>query len=556
MLLSMSVHNFALIDALDLSFNNGMTVLLGETGAGKSILVDALNAALGARVSPSLVRSGAKKAIVEATFSGRQTGRCLAILEAHDLVWENPELVLRREIPASGPSRCFVNDAPAQSSVVREIAALLLDFHGQHDTHGLIERSRHRQQLDEFADAAVLLTEMRSAWQAFRTCEEMLKSEIDQSSRAEDQQYRCRRIVDEITAIDPKIGEDEDLRSAITIAESQEHIVTHSERARNALYSGSTSAYELLREAASSLQELGNLFPELHASAVEILSASVACEEAAQDIARNVNREEFSPELLEAMRVRLVALQNVAKSYGSLQGALDARDVAQTMLASVESRFDRISELESSRDIARQKALTVAKRIRKVRQSAAPKLKASIEAVLQTVGMKNATFEIELANADLIEHGIDSVTFLLAANSGTPVRPLGEVASGGELSRVMLALKSILADSDAVGTLVFDEIDTGISGRVAQSVGSLMKTIARKNQLICITHLPQIASAADHFLAVSKHDDGKRSFIDAHTLTHDEATTEIAKLVSGENVTRTAVASIQELMDSAKLKKE
>ncbi|MBU3698543.1 MAG: DNA repair protein RecN [Candidatus Kapabacteria bacterium] len=546
----LTIRSFTLIDEIDLDFDAGMTVLLGETGAGKSIIIDALAAAMGERVSPELVRQGARKAVIEATFDISARPTAAAFIAEHALGWDAPEVVLRREIPASGASRCFINDSPMQSTQVRQLASLLIDVHGQHDTHGLMSPTTHLEAYDAFAlhDGGALRASMLEHWQRLSS----LRRRIDDLRRravdADADRARLRFIHDEIAAINPTPGEDSDIALELRRIEAGEHVVTLAESVRDRLYSGDPSAYDLIRGAIDSVAQLREFDPQMEGIASDLESALIICKEAAASAALLADIDDRDPQRLEDMRLRHVSLQRLIRKYGSLESAVERLESVARELHDVEHLDEVLSEAEQHLSQALAQAQEVADGLSQQRRSSAQSFESSINSSLHEMGMPAAMVRIDIRSCEVGPTGADHVEFLFAANSGEPLRPLAKIASGGELSRVMLALKRALFEKIPAGTVVLDEIDTGISGRVARTVGLVMQQLARRQQLICITHLAQIASLADNFMRVTKSSARDRTTITAVRIDKIEAQHDVAMLLSGSDVTETALSGARELM--------
>ena len=550
MLRRLHISNFALIESIDLTIDGGMTVLLGETGAGKSIIIDALAAALGERLPSDSLRSGAKKAVIEAVFHVAPTHPARGCIARHELDWEAEDIILRRELTASGTSRCFVNDTPTQANVVREIAVELIDFHGQHDTHGLLDAETHRTILDMAALSDDDRLRMRDRWLDLRHCTAELAHLQERARTADAERARLAFIVDEISQIAPQPGEDELIAAELRRAESQEQVVGFARTVRDALYAGDTSAYDAIQSALTALRHLLPFQPDLDGAISDLESARVSCKESAASVGHLADGEDFSPERLESLRQRQLLLQRLVRKYGSLTAACEQLDAARQELLQLDSVDDALQTAEQARRDAQHSAEHQASVLHALRVNQSAPLATAVADVLVTMGMPSAVFHVSITPGELGISGSDGVEFMFSSNAGEPTRGLGKVASGGELSRVMLALKRALAQQASHGTMVFDEIDTGISGRVARTVGEVMKTLAASHQILCITHLAQIASLADHFVQVTKTETDGQTTVRAQSLDADQALVEVAKLLSGEHITDTSLSGARELMTS------
>lgn len=547
MLGHLSIRDFALIHDVSLTFGQGLTVLLGETGAGKSILIDALAAAMGERLPADAIRSGAKKCVVEATFDVSKIDAVRVLLETHELD-SSDELVCRRELTASGTSRCFVNDTPVQTSVARALAQVLLDFHGQHDTHGLLHATRHREVIDQSAGHEEALSAMQRAWRDLANKRESL-SELQRRVRtADEDRARLQFLIDEIARIEPQPNEDESIRAELLRAESSEHVVSAATVVRDLLYAGDVAAYDLLQQVRERLVSLTSFDPQLLRYVDDIDSALIACKETAGAVSAYTEPEDFSAEHIEHLRQRLMSLQRIVRKYGTLADALSELERLTSEMQNLEHLDETLATLEKDVAVAANEAKAIAKKLTASRRKAASALEKNVVQALRTMGMPSAEFKTEVEPADLSQYGVDAVSFTFTSNVGEPLRPLAKIASGGELSRVMLSVKQAMAREGGVGTLVFDEIDTGISGRIARHVGEVMKELAKSHQILCITHLPQIASLAAGFIRVIKSESEGTTTVTAQNITSDEAVVEIARLLAGTSVTPAALDSARELM--------
>ncbi len=549
MLRRLTIRSFALIDSIDLDFHPGMTVLLGETGAGKSIIIDALSAAMGERISSDLVRKGARKSVVEATFDLVRGSSAAEFVRLHELDWDSEELVLRREIPSNGASRCFVNDTPAQAVVVRQLSSLLIDVHGQHDTHGLMSVSNHLDAFDAYAlesDGARSLMTMR--WtelsQARRRRDDLLRRSLD----ADADRARLQFIYDEIAGVNPQPEEDERISTDLRRIEAGEHVLRLATSVQQSLYSGDISAYDLMRRALEAVRELRNYDPAMEGVAGELESALIICKEAAASVGVLADSDGRDPQRLEDLRLRQAALQRLGRKYGSLGQAIEKLKSVSDELHEVENLEEVLREADLFVQNAEKLARSHADSLSIQRRACAPAFADNVAGSLAEMGMPSARFEVSLQPSELGPTGCDQAEFLFAANPGEPPRPLARIASGGELSRVMLALKRVLLQRIPTGTVVLDEIDTGISGRVARTVGQVMQQIGKSQQVICITHLAQIASLSDHFIRVTKSADNGSTTVTASTISADQAQIDVAQLISGTDVTDAALAGAQELM--------
>ena len=548
MLRHLSIRSFALVDEIELDFANGLTVFVGETGAGKSIIIDAIAAALGDRLSADVLRQGARKAVVEATFDVSGLPHAKQFITEHELDWDSAELVVRRELTAGGSSRCFVNDNPTSAGVVRELSAYLIDFHGQHDTHGLLNPKRHYSLLDAVSSTDLLMLSMSEHWHSLVVARKELSELVERSKRADEERARLSFICNEIKQIDPVPGEDQQIVQDLRRAESSESIIVNAAAAREALYAMEASAYDLIQQSKERLRSLLQYDQSLEQSIQDLDSAATACKEIAAAIAPLADPEDFSAERLEELRQRLAALNRLIRKYGTLAESIDTYTQSQKALDQLDHMEGALDTCKKAVSEAEDEAMKVAKKISAARKKAAPSLSKSVTTSLSHMGMPSAQFVVSCTPAELGPTGADNIEFMFSGNAGEPTYELSRIASGGELSRVMLALKQAMSAHGGIGTLVFDEIDTGVSGRIARSVGDVMKQLSDRHQILCITHLPQIASLAHQMIKVEKSEKDNITSISAASVHGNDMVVEVARLLSTSAVTEAALLSAREMM--------
>ena len=565
MLKSLYVRNFALIDEVQLDLAAGLNILTGETGAGKSILIGALGLIIGERASTDLVRQGADKAIVEGVFDVRDNEYVRAVLarEGYDC---NDELIVRREVTARGTSRAFVNDSPASLALLKDLGDHLVDLHGQHEHQMLLRAETHVA----FLDAAAGLEEKVKRYagahagvvESFEALRELRMRETQLRERQEFHRFQ----LGEIDAVAPRDGEDVEIQNELKILENAERIVGLITELSNILSEGENNVYDRLNEAQGCLDQLAGFDQTFNEYSEECGSALVSINEIAKQLGHYADRIEFSPSRVEELRTRLYALSGLRKKFGGTLAAVleyRAKIVEELDLA---GNFDeRIAAIESELQERRTAAGKLAAELSKLRTAAARTIESSVETMLRTLGIDKARFVIGMrrresdagsAAAVLVERkyvvsaptGIDVIEFMISTNVGEEPKPLAKVASGGEISRVMLALKSILAQGSRLPMLVFDEIDTGISGRIASKVGAAMQRLGERHQIIAITHLPQIAATSHQHFVVEKGERDGRTLTTVRALDADEHTREVAKLMSGEKITESSLRMARELI--------
>jgi len=562
---SLSIKNYALIEQLEVEFSPGLNVITGETGAGKSIIVGALGLILGERADSTSVRAGAQKAVVEAIFTAPGDKKIAGLLERNGID-AGGELILRRDLSAKGQSRAFVNDTPATITVLREIGDLLVDIHGQHDHQSLLRVESHRAMLDDFGRLGSLVGEFGISYKEASAARMAL-----QELRAREEELRERRSLvefqlSEIDAVGPEAGEEDRLEQELTILENSEKLFAATERLYSALYEGESAIHDRLVLVRNELEDLTGIDSSFTQARDEAASASAIIDELAKFIQSYNSRIEYNPERLEEIRDRLGALTLLRKKYGgSLDAVVERRGVLAEELSLADNFEAEIARTETHLKKCVARASEIAQRLSQKRRETGKHIGSAIVGQLRELGMPNAAFETSIVNRETAENaslvrlgrtwyeatemGMDFVEFHVSANTGEEPKPLARVASGGEISRIMLSMKMILAKSDRLPLLIFDEIDSGVSGRVARAVGENMKKLSQFHQIISITHLPQIAGCADGHYVVEKTEEGKRTITSMKKLDPEGRVREVAKLISGAEITGAALKSARELID-------
>lgn len=565
MLTRLTIKQYALIEELTIEFESGLNIITGETGAGKSIIIDALGLILGERADSDAVRKGAEKAVVEGMFTVAGNKRLQSLLAAHEFDFGD-ELILRRELTVKGASRAFINDTPATLAVLKEVGDMMVDLHGQHEHQSLLRPETHVDMVDDFGGLAGLVKEFDSSFHAARS----LLRELRELRAREEQLQEKRSLYEfqarEIDAVQPKAGEEDALESELTILENAERLHAATERLYQMLYEGENAVHDQLVIARNELENLAAIDKSFEEYRAEASSAAAIVDELAKFVQHYNSRIEFQPGRLDEIRDRLGHLAMLKKKYGgSLDAVLSHRDAVGRELDLAENFAEATAALQRSIDGIRERSSEIAVRLSEKRNEVARKINVAVVKSLSELGIAHGQFETRLSYrkaedaSDAVVRvgkewreaspkGMDLLEFHLSTNVGEDPKPLVKVASGGEISRVMLALKMILAKSDRLPLLIFDEIDVGVSGRIAQAVGRSMKKLSQFHQVIAITHLPQIAGLADCHVVVEKVEEKKRSFTRVRKLSLDERVAEVAKLLSGEEVTGNALKSARELM--------
>ena len=552
MITDLHIENIAVIERSDIAFGPGFNVLTGETGAGKSIVIDAIDAVLGGRSSREIVRSGAERALVSAVFTGADAG---AWLEENEIDADG-ELILQRRIGADGKSSCRVCGVPVTAQQLRALGATLLDIHGQNDGRQLLDETRHLEYLDRFAELGTLKGAFTAAYARWHG----IRREIERLSMDEyEKERRTARLSAEIEELEQaklRPGEEAELESRCARMKNAGKLTEALQRAYDVLYEADDNAIGLASDAARSAETAAAVEPELADVSKGISDACFLLTDAAERISDFLQDLDFSGEEFDRMETRLALLHRLERKYGCEEAGLpDALADRRRQLEEIASAADLITALEKDLKAAEKTAMDAAKTLSKARAEAAKTLAARIEHELKDLSMPGVRFRTELTPVQgapgFDADGCDVVRFLMSANAGEAPGRIAKIASGGELSRIMLAMKSVLASNDAVDTLIFDEIDAGVSGIAAQRVGEKMAALARHRQLICITHLPQIAAMADQHYAISKQVRDGRTYTSVTPLDREGRIRELARLHGGDVVTETTLRAAEEQLAAA-----
>jgi len=575
MLKTLLIKNYALIEEIEVEFESGLNIITGETGAGKSILIDAVSLVLGERASSDIIRRGADKAIVEAVFGISGNKRVCSFVESQDLELSN-DLILRREISAKGHNRCFINDTPVALSVLQAVGDLLVDLHGQHDHQSLLRTETHIDMLDDFGGLAGLKEEYAASYdrltELFSFLEELQAKERQLRERKDLYEFQ----IQEIDALAPQRGEEDALERELRILENSEKLFEATSSLHQMLYEGERAVYDQLVLARNQLEDLARIDPAFEEIKNECASAVAIVSEVSKFIQSYNSKVEFNPERLEQIRDRLGKLALLKKKYGgSVDTVIEHRDKIGQEFALAENFEAEIKKLMEKIEEERRACSAAAQRLSAKRREHVGKINNSVIAELAKLGISSARFDVKVENHPIGKSngspqplrayvklgreffqatlkGIDTVEFHISTNLGEELKPLVKVASGGEISRIMLALKSILAKSERLPLLIFDEIDVGVSGRIAVSVGKSLKSLSQFHQVVAITHLPQIAGLADTHFVVEKVEREKRTKTRLRKLELEERVREVAKLMSGTQVTEAGLKGARVLVGLAK----
>ncbi len=551
MLELLHIENIAIIEAADIEFAPGFNALTGETGAGKSIVIDSLSAVLGQRTSRELIRTGAEKAFVSAAFSGMAP-------ELTEELGIQPEadgtLLLQREIQTDGKNVCRVNGRPVTVGQLRALGARLLNIHGQHDGQQLLDEEQHIVYLDSFGRVESLAITYAEKYKNFtdirRQIGALQMDEAEKARRVDTLQYQ----IEELRRAKLKPGEEEELtarRGMLRNAEKFLDAVAGADYALNGDDSGggALSALRQAQDALGGVRHLDDAFGQLYERLGEAYSE-------VYDIAATVEDKrgelDVSPGELDRVESRMDLLYRLKKKYGAtVEDMLDYQARCEAELAQIEDAGDTLVRLEQALSKAEKEARQAAQALSDARKAAADRLTAQILTELQQLDMGKIRFAVDFAEKPLDSDGMDTVRFLMSANVGEELRPIHKIASGGELARIMLAMKNVLSEQDHVGTMVFDEVDTGVSGRAAQKVAEKMARISRRKQVLCVTHLPQLAAMADTHFSVEKGERGGRTYTEVRRLDREQRRRELARLTGGSHVSQTMLDGAEELLVQA-----
>ena len=549
MLSLLHIENIAVIECADISFDNGFNVLTGETGAGKSIVIDAISAVLGERAYRDMIRTGATKASVQGVFTGVPN---LVWFEENGVAYDE-ETIIQRDIFLDGKNICRVNGCLVTVSILHKLGTQLINIHGQHDSTALFDESNHLQYLDAFAENDDILKEYQEKFQAVM----QLRSEIERLTMDEGEKLRrmetLRYQIEEISKAALQPGEDASL-------ESRRKVLQNGEKLSNSLYAAAEKLYgsedtdgaaALLTDAEKELSYMSRFtdaFSDLHQRIVDLM---YQVQDVAEEIRDQKDALSYSADELEQIEQRLDIIHRLRRKYGATcDDILQYLENAKAELDEIEFSDDHLEKLKKkcrqAEDVAKEAALN----LHRSRVKAAGELSSQILEQLVQLDMPQVQFSCEFSEIPLSNIGMDCVAFYMSANTGEALKPLNKVASGGELARIMLAMKNVLAQQDSVPTLIFDEVDTGVSGRAAQKVGQKLRSVANTKQVLCVTHLPQIAALASTHFQIAKEERNGRTYTTVTPLDLEGRKYELARIIGGANITETTLKSAEEMLNA------
>lgn len=551
MLDTLFIENIAVIEKTSIDFTQGFNVLTGETGAGKSIVIDSINAILGNRTSKELIRTGAKKALVSASFSDISESAVKALSDMGCLNEDDPQsLTISREISISGKNICRVNCVPVPVSALKELGRWLIDIHGQMMSYELMNGDKHREYIDEYANTALLLNEYKIVFHDLKDCKHRLDAAVTDDSERESRIDILKYQINEIELADVKDGELERLKEERIICRNSEKITSAIASAHSALNGDDYGVLSSLEQAQQSLGEVSQLFPDAEALSQRIDNAYYELQDCIDSLSSILDDRENSENSLDQVEARLDLVLKITKKYGpEYNDIIDCFEKSKKELAELESYEENIEALLDEYNDLANHALSLANEISQMRKNGAKEFVAAVESQLAYLDMPNVRLVVNIEKTKLTENGMDKIELLISANPGEEPKPVSKIASGGELSRLMLSIKNVLTDSDDASTMIFDEVDTGISGSASQKVGLKLKSVSKGKQVICVTHQAQIAALANtHFLIKKSVQDGK-TFTNVTMLDFEQRKKELARIIGGLNITELSLKHAEEMLN-------
>lgn len=550
MLTSLKIENVAIIESAAIEFGCGLNVLTGETGAGKSIVIDSINAILGERTSRDIIRTGAQSAKVYAVFEDVNE-RVRNFLDENGIDCEDGVLIINRTLSREGKNVCRINGAPVTVSMLREIGGELIDIHGQHDNQSLLSPEKHCGFVDSFAGNADLIADYREKYG--RLCEirsKLKKLTTDESSKSQRIDFLTYQI-DELEKAEITIGERDELKARKSLINNSQKVIESLNIAYEALKADG-AGIDMITDAESEIANASAYMETLGEASEKITDIRYELEDIAETVRDAMTEVDFDPSELEDIDERLDLLYRLSKKYGDTEEEmLEYLEKARAELDNIAFSEERVKELQKQEKEALVETETAACKLTESRKTAGEKLSNAICSELEFLDMPNVRFVVKCNDIGLTENGKDEIEFLISANAGEEPKPLAKIASGGELSRIMLAIKNVLAETDGVDTMIFDEIDTGVSGRAAQKIAMKLRSASKGRQVICVTHLAQIAAQGDVHLYISKSVSDGKTYTNIKSLIEEERVAEIARIMGGMEITKLQFESAREMLANA-----
>lgn len=550
MLTSLKIENVAIIESAAIEFGCGLNVLTGETGAGKSIVIDSINAILGERTSRDIIRTGAQSAKVYAVFED-VNAKVRKFLDENGIDCEDGVLIINRTLSREGKNVCRLNGAPVTVSMLREIGSELIDIHGQHDNQALLSPEKHCGFVDSFAGNAEIIADYREKYG--RLCEvrsKLKKLTTDESSKSQRIDFLTYQI-DELEKAEITPGERDELKARKTLINNSQKVIESLNVAYEALKADG-AGIDMITDAESEISDASAYMEALGEASEKITDIRYELEDIAETVRDAMSGVDFDQSELEEIDERLDLLYRLSKKYGNTEEEmLEYLEKAKTELDNIAFSEEKVKELQKQEKEALSETEAAAKKLTESRKAAGEKLSEAICSELEFLDMPNVRFVVKCDDIGLTENGKDEIEFLISANVGEEPKPLAKIASGGELSRIMLAIKNVLAETDGVDTMIFDEIDTGVSGRAAQKIAMKLRSASKGRQVICVTHLAQIAAQGDVHLYISKSVSDGKTYTNIKSLIEEDRVAEIARIMGGMEITKLQLESAREMLRNA-----
>lgn len=553
MLSELYIENLAVIEKATIDFSDKLNVFTGETGAGKSILINGINAILGQRVTKDIVRTGTDKAVISALFTDIGDN-VLQVLDELGISAEDGQLFLTREIRSDGGSVARVNSRAVNVSVLKAIGETLVTIHGQHDNQILMAPERHIEILDSYAESEALIEDYHSSFRELQSIAKKINKIKTEQSKKEFRMAELADIVEEINALNIHEGEDKEIEAELNISKN---VVAISEALYMAkqLLSGdddTDGAVEMTQRASKSVEGYTDIMTEISPIYDRLSSAAIEMEDISEEIGSLLDSLDIDPKRYDYLNQRSDELRRIMKKYGpELDDVLTTLENSQNELDELSGAEQSLDELNKEKERLLAEVSKKAKALSDHRKKAGERFVSMVTEELEFLNMPKVKLVVQQKTGKLTINGMDSIEFLISANLGEEPKPIAKIASGGELSRIMLALKNVIAEKDCIGTLIFDEIDTGVSGRAAQKIGIKLKQISRLRQVLCVTHLAQMAVMADNHLLIEKNIQGDRTVTTVRTLDHEQRKYEIARIMGGENITELMLENAEQYLKDA-----
>lgn len=553
MLSELYIENLAVIEKATIDFSDKLNVFTGETGAGKSILINGINAILGQRVTKDIVRTGTDKAVISALFTDIGDN-VLQVLDELGISAEDGQLFLSREIRSDGGSVARVNSRAVNVSVLKAIGETLVTIHGQHDNQILMAPERHIEILDSYAESEALIEDYHSSFRELQSIAKKINKIKTEQSKKEFRMAELADIVEEINTLNIHEGEDKEIEAELNISKNAVAISEALYMAKQ-LLSGdddTDGAVEMTQRASKSVEGYTDIMTEISPIYDRLSSAAIEMEDISEEIGSLLDSLDIDPKRYDYLNQRSDELRRIMKKYGpELDDVLTTLENSQNELDELSGAEQSLDELNKEKERLLAEVSKKAKALSDHRKKAGERFVSQVTEELEFLNMPKVKLVVQQKTGKLTINGMDSIEFLISANLGEEPKPIAKIASGGELSRIMLALKNVIAEKDSIGTLIFDEIDTGVSGRAAQKIGIKLKQISRLRQVLCVTHLAQMAVMADNHLLIEKNIQGDRTVTTVRTLDHEQRKYEIARIMGGENITELMLENAEQYLKDA-----